>query len=393
MPKKAECRQETICKNAANEYARRMEPRPLKLLFLLEDLCFGGTQKQTLALAARLDRQIFKPVMLTLTGPTDLDAQAEAEGIQLFHMGTGRKAAPLFFLKLGGWLQKLKPDILVACTALPNIWGRIWGKFCGAPVIVGGCRGGGAPSRQHEWLLWRFCDHIVCNSREGMAALARRGVPAGTMTFIPNGVDSDFFTPRAQPSPEALVLCVARLAKDKDHATLIKAFAKVAEKMPSARLRLVGEGPEEKALHNLLAQFPPEIEASVEFAGACADPRPHYAQAAVFALASRRESLPNSILEAMSCGLPVCATGVGGVPGLVAQGENGLLCQPEDAEALAANMLALLEDRALGARMGQEGRRRVEGGFSFRSMVEAHQKLFLDLWFANSSANFSGSRI
>ena len=51
-------------------------PTPLRVLFLMEDLCFGGTQRQTLELARRLDRKKFTPVMLTLTGPTDLDASA-----------------------------------------------------------------------------------------------------------------------------------------------------------------------------------------------------------------------------------------------------------------------------------------------------------------------------
>ena len=101
--------------------------RRIHVLFLMEDLCYGGTQRQTLQLAARLDRDAFRPSMLTLTGPTDLDAEAEAGGIALFRMGASRRVDPLFFARLPGWLRRLDPDVIVPCTALPNIWGGLWG--------------------------------------------------------------------------------------------------------------------------------------------------------------------------------------------------------------------------------------------------------------------------
>ena len=95
--------------------------RPLNVLFLMEDLCFGGTQRQTLELARRLDRKRFSPAMLTLTGATDLDSAARDAGIGLTHLGASRSAAPFFFLRLAPALRRAAPDILVPCTALPNI--------------------------------------------------------------------------------------------------------------------------------------------------------------------------------------------------------------------------------------------------------------------------------
>ena len=97
----------------------------------MEDLCFGGTQRQTLQLAQRLDRSVFDVSMLTLTGRTDLDNEAEKGAIRLLHMGSSRRVDPLFFLRLPFWLRRLKPDVIVPCTALPNIWGRIWGFLFG----------------------------------------------------------------------------------------------------------------------------------------------------------------------------------------------------------------------------------------------------------------------
>ncbi|MDE5879954.1 MAG: glycosyltransferase [Desulfovibrio sp.] len=351
-------------------------PEPCSVLFLMEDLCYGGTQRQTLELARRLDRERFAPSMLMLTGPTDLDAVASGAGIPLHYLGSSRSVARLFFLRLGPVLKRLAPDILVPCTALPNIWGPIWGRIDGIPVIVGTCRGGGSLRRQHEWLLWRLCDHHVCNSRALVEGLRKLGVPAGRISYIPNGVDTERFRP-APEAPSArppLILCVARLAQDKGHMTLLRAFAIVARQVPEARLRLVGDGPQEVQLRMLARTF--GLEERVEFVPGSPDVREHYAEARIFALASVREGQPNVILEAMSCGLPVCATAVGGIPGLVENGVTGLLSPAGFAEALAASLLRLLGDPPLGDALGRAGRARVERDFSFAAMVGAHEELF-----------------
>ena len=360
-------------------------PTPLRVLFLMEDLCFGGTQRQTLELARRLDRKKFTPVMLTLTGPTDLDASAIEAGIDLHHIGMGRRVPVFFFMHLPANLRRLTPDIIVPCTALPNIWGRIWGRalrlFDGTrrPLIVGTCRGGGAPARQHEKYFWRLADHMVCNSEALLKILQGVGIPSGRVSYIPNGVDTEFFVP-AEPAPsqrEPLMLCVARLAGDKDHLTLLRAFELVLQHCPSARLRLVGDGPEEAALKRWAAENP--AGSRVDFVPGGLDMRPHYAAARIFALSSAREGQPNVILEAMSSGLPVCATSVGGIPRLVEHENSGLLSPAGDAATLARHCCRLLEDSALCDSMGAVARHRVERDFSFAAMVTAHEKIFSHL--------------
>lgn len=354
--------------------------RPLRTLFLLEDLCYGGTQKQNLALACRLDRDLFAPGILTLTGPTDLDAAARQADVPLYHLGETRKVPSLFFARLGGMLKKLKPDILVPCTALPNIWGRLWGRFLNIPVIVGTVRGGGAPKRQHEWLLRRFASGIVCNSKALAQIMAGMGVPAACLRYIPNGVDTEHFFPHERGQAQnQVIVCVARLARDKDHLTLLKAFAMIAADFPRASLRIVGEGPEEGSLKNYLEQnFPAKLAGRVVFAGASADPALELDNADIFALSSIREGQPNVILEAMACGLPVCATSVGGIPEIVTT--NGLLAPARDAGAFAANLRTLLQNPQLGAQMGQYGREMAQRDFSFASMVQKHQDFFQELW-------------
>lgn len=344
----------------------------MNVLFLLEDLCLGGTQRQNVELALRLDRARFKPTILTLTGPTDLDHKVLDGNLPLVHMGSNRKVAPFFFARLGSVIKKLQPDVIIPCTALPNIWGRLWGKILHIPVL-GTVRGGGAPVRQHERFLWQLTAHMVCNSRALFDVMRKIGVPENRLSFIPNGVDTERFHP-GELSPSSrnpLIVCVARLARDKDHATLLRAFELVARQTPDARLRLVGDGPEEAALRKLAAAFEPSIGSRVEFAGPANEPAPHYREGRIFALSSIREGTPNVIMEAMSSETPVCATAVGGIPDLL--GKNGLLSEPGDYQALAANLLSLLQDGGLADKLGRNSRLAIERGFSFRAMTEAHE--------------------
>ena len=354
--------------------------RRIHVLFLMEDLCYGGTQRQTLQLAARLDRQAFRTSMLTLTGPTDLDAEAEAAGIALYRMGASRRVDPLFFAKLPGWLARLAPDVIVPCTALPNIWGRLWGsclrRLAGRPAVVGTVRGGGAPRRQHERFLWRLCDHVVCNTEALRDIMAGFGCPPSRLSYIPNGVDTERFAP-AQPLPSARqprILCVARLCEDKNQALLVDAFELVRQEHPGCILRFVGDGPWEARLKERCSRSP--ASQAIELFPGTGDVRPHYACASVFCLPSDREGQPNVLLEAMASGLPLCATAVGGVPKLVGGPAHGLLSPAGDARALAASLSRLLAHPAEADAMGQANRTRAVEEYGFAPMVQAHEAIF-----------------
>jgi glycosyltransferase involved in cell wall biosynthesis len=218
----------------------------------------------------------------------------------------------------------------------------------------------------------------VCNSTALVEALAGLGVPRAHMSFIANGVDTRRVQPGNLPfaQREPIVLCVARMVEDKNHACLLDAFAGVLEQMPEARLRLVGEGPLEAMLRARMAKAP--LAGRVEILPATTDVAACCRTARAFALSSRREGMPNVLLEAMACGLPAVATQVGGIPFLIRE-ENGLLVPAGDSGSLAAGIVRLLRDPELAQRMGKAGRERVERDFPFSTMIAAHEELFLRL--------------
>jgi glycosyltransferase involved in cell wall biosynthesis len=349
--------------------------RPARLVFLLQDLKFGGTQRQALELARRLNHERFQVEVWLLAAGEDLVPLARRHAIPLVRLGRREAVGPLAVARLGRRLLARKIDALLPFTVVPNIWGRVLGRLARVPVIVGNCRGGGAPRRQHERWLWPLAHHIVCNCQAVRSVLREScGVPEARLTTIPNGVDADYFQPGAGPDAgPPRVLCVARMAPDKDHGTLLEAFRLTAQAIPAAELWLLGDGPRLGAVRELAGRLLPE--GRVKFLPPREDLRPLLHQASLLVLSSKTEALPNVVLEAMAAGLPVVATRVGGVPELVVPGLSGWLVDPGDPPMLAASLSQVLGDPDRRRAMGREGRARACREFSLETMTHRYESV------------------
>lgn len=256
----------------------------------------------------------------------------------------------------------------------------------GAPYVVS-LRGGDVPGflpdllgrwhRRTGWLirwLWKRARAVVANS-EGLARLARRD--GQDVLVIPNGVDSAFFVPRRdedlpRPSPCTHLLHVGRLNKQKSLEILLEALPRLRGDW---RLSLVGDGPEAAPLREKVRAL--GLAERVAFLGWQERSRmPRiYQEADIFVFPSVEEGMPNAMLEAMSCGLPVLACAVCGCEELVEHEHTGLLVPPRDVDALAAALQRLCAAPDERHRMGRAGREAVCRRFSWEATARAYARI------------------
>ena len=177
---------------------------------------------------------------------------------------------------------------------------------------------------------------------------------------------------------EPWVLAMGSLAPKKGFDVLLRAFALVLQRLPTARLTIAGEGPEGPRLLHLAASL--GIADSVAFPGLVTGEAKAalLARARVFVSSSRREPFANANLEAMAAGRPIVATRVGGNVEMMEDEVSGLLVEPEDPEGLAKAILRLLENRERAAVMGRVVWQRAEV-FSWEGMVDRYEALYREL--------------
>ncbi len=213
--------------------------------------------------------------------------------------------------------------------------------------------------------------------------LRRTGRPRGRVARINPGVDPVRFSPGDADSSPSLrsrygvgdapvILALARLVPRKGHDLLIRALPGVLQKVPTARLVIGGEGPEEARLRALVAEL--GVEQQVTFAGRIGEDVlvDHYRMATVFAMPSRQgprdiEGFGIVLVEAGACEVPVVATRAGGIADAVADGETGLLVPQENVDALREALLRLLQNPEESLRMGKRARQRVLEGLTWEA--------------------------
>lgn len=211
----------------------------------------------------------------------------------------------------------------------------------------------------------------VASARELEAAI---GLPAGSVRTIHNGVaGSPAPAGRPPAARDQTVLAVGRLHRQKGFDLLLRALAR----LPRARAVVVGDGEERQALESLANEL--GLAGRVELPGWEDDVRVRLASADLLVVPSRFEALPLTVLEGMLAGLPVVATNVGSIAEAVVDGLTGVLTPPDDVDALAGAISALLDDAHRRRELGGRGRDRAERLFTAAGMARAYETLYAEL--------------
>lgn len=295
-------------------------------------------------------------------------------------------------LALARLFLRLRPRVVHAHTYKAGVLACGAARVAGVPAVVftphghifePGARIPGVPEpgRRLGALRWvtraaQSCAHrVTALSEADLRDQLRLGLsPPSKYVVIPNGIDVDrFHAPPRGDGAGPVVGAVGRFTSEKGHEVLVEAFSRVRRRLPGARLILVGSGELESELRGRVARL--GLDGSVTFAGArdASEMLPGFD---VFVQPSNYESQGLAILEAMAAGRPVVATDVGGVRGVVRDGETGILVPRGDAPAMAEAIVRLAESPGLGRRLADRARAWVRERFAAGRMVDAYAALY-----------------
>ncbi len=363
-----------------------MTIRPLHIVHTEASCGWGGQEIRILTESAGLQQRGHK-VTLLCPGESHIHDAAKERGLAVFALPIGRKNIR-GIRAIYSWLKHNPVDIInthsstdswltaIACQLLPQSPKIIRTRHISAPVI-------NRPTTR--WLYNKASSYIVTTGERLRRQLIQSiGIDENHIVSIPTGVDSDQFQPGdsqyakqrlSLPSHALCIGIIATLRSWKGHQYLIDALASLDRK--NLHLVIVGDGPVQKMLEKQVERL--GLTKDVTFAGRQSDVVPWLHSLDIFALPSyANEGVPQSLIQAMMCALPVISTDVGSITELVKHNVNGLIVPAKDSNSLADALNQLLTDRNLRESLAREGRKTALADFKLEDMLDRMEQLFSD---------------
>jgi len=371
-----------------------------RILFVITGLDYGGAETQLRDLAIVFARRGLSVGVVSMMSPVAYVDDLAHAGIRVWSLDMKRKwPDPKMVWRLARIVREFKPDIVHSHMIHANLLARAsraggWRK---APLVctVHSVNEGGR-LRMYAYRVTDRWASITTNVSQAAVDryVAVGAAPAGHITYVPNGVDMSRFCPDEErrtavrhslglAADECVILAVARFEEAKNHAGILRTFARVLETHPSATLLLVGQGMLFNATRTLATTL--HVADSVRFLGIRNDIPDLMRASDLYLMSSLWEGLPMVLLEAAASGLPAVATDVGGNPTAVLDGISGRIVSPNDDEALAAALIEVLNMSPAARRSwGHAARELVQTSFSLESVADHWLGLYMRLMESNT---------
>jgi len=367
----------------------------LSIAHIIYGLKYGGAEKLLIPLAAKLDPERFRVIVVALTcgGPVEEELRSLNINVRVL-----RRDGRFSIFDLARLIQLMKEqDIDIIHTHLQNadIWAGLAAKLCRIKHIST-FHGAYFKNSAFEFLKQRLRvilpDKIIAVSENTASHCIRRlKVNPNKVKVIYNGVDSNRFKVGVEPSlkkreigisDNTIVLSAfGRLEIEKGHRYLIEAVSYLKTDYPNFNSKItvliVGEGRLKKELMQMASEL--GVEEEVKFLGERDDIAELLGITDIVVIPSLSEGFSIVALEAMAAGKPVVATNVGGMPELITNETDGLLISPGDKSAVASAILALIENKDLAYRLSYAAKEKVTKNFSEEGMLAKIMQVYEDL--------------
>ena len=347
--------------------------KPIHVLQMVDSLGVGGAERLVYELVYKLVVDGYRvSVCCCETGPFARDL--ERIGVPVSCLPWKARIDPALLARMVTTIRRDPPQIVHTHLFKSDFHGRLAARLTGVPVVVSTLH------NCNEWAknfflgftyglsTWQANQIIAVAEEVRDYAIRYFHIPASRIITIPNAVDIKRFENneaagmrlRVELKIKAnapLIGIVARLDPQKNHKTFLQAAAIVRQTNPAARFVIAGDGELRQSLMKSAVEL--GLADAVVFCGQRNDIPAIMAALDILVLSSLYEGLPIALLEGMAASRPIVATNVGGIPGLVIDGETGLLVPPANAEALANACIRLIADPVLRTRMGRTGNAQV----------------------------------
>ncbi|MDE2214214.1 MAG: lipopolysaccharide heptosyltransferase II [Candidatus Omnitrophica bacterium] len=357
----------------------------MNILQILPELNVGGVETGTVDLAGYLVSHGHKSVVVSNGG--GLVAGLQSQGSKHYTLPVHAKNPITAFRcigKLASIIQKEKIDIVHARSRVPA-WIAFFACRRTEAHFMTTCHGYYTPHFFSRVMGWGKTV-IAISDAVGRHMVHDFKTPAENIRVIPRSVDLEKFSvPRAPKSDKKsfTVVMVARITPLKGHSYFLKAMARVIRRMPSVRVRIIGEAPPKKQAYKdelVLLTRRLGISEQVEFMGNRRDIPQLLSEADCLVLSTvTQEAFGRVIIEAQAAGVPVVATSVGGTTEIIEHEKTGLLVLPKDVEAMAAAVWRVLNDPDLAAGMVLEAKKKIESRYTLERMAEATLSVYKEL--------------
>ena len=376
-----------------------MQTGRICVVLVIDDLEYGGAQRQVIELANNMDQDRFDVHVCTLSDYVPLGSQLTDSERKLHTVVKKNKVDFTVVPRLARLLKSLNADIVHSYLFSADIAGRLAGRLAGTDLIIGSERNANYSTKSRNILAYRLTrrcvDLIIANSKAGADFNSNMyGHPASDYRVVYNGVDTERFRPQDRntirnelgiPSEKRVIGVFASFKPQKNHSMLFRAFRIILDSSQDTQLLIVGD----KLYGNMAGtgEYCARMEYMIDelgvrhqctFLGNSNDVERIYPVCDITALSSLYEGTPNVLLESMACGIPVVATNVCDNSYVVKEGETGFLVDVGDVEGMASRIKMLLGNSALRQEMGQKANGWVKKEFSIAQLVKKTENVYLE---------------
>ena len=357
----------------------------LPVLYIADSTLFGGAEQYLVDVAANFSQS--REVKVGIIGPGNLKLEQNlaSQGVEVLKLSNSFMNLLYNLWRYRRWVWHLNLTYYDSCRKVQMINAILPGVKCAATIhtLVDACSSLSSKlKRLVKVLVFNQIDRVIAPSAYIADKLIEQyRYPKDKVEVVHNGVRGASFDKnvKSNQSSVPIIISTGRLHPDKGHHYLLQALDQVKEDGIGFKCRIVGDGDLRKQLENEAREL--RLTQQVEFLGFRNDVDMLLKQSDIFVLPSLPESenFPLSILEAMSAGLPVVATNVGGVSEQIDDGESGILIDPGNSEQLANELKRLLADEKVRKNMGVEGYARFRRDFSSSVMMHNLEQVYAGL--------------